>query len=215
MRIKKLNQRISDLSNGVAWAFVMAVVAIILSVIAMAQVYPRHETSFDYLGAMVSALAFITAVLIGWQIAQTILSREKLRNIDDTIQQKTEHAIHFNMYHIFLLQGKDAENRSEHPLALEYYIRCLYCTTKGEFSQDAIKETLSAISRVQKEDALKINPKDCEEYKKTLSLIDIDGIKDIINELDKHSDDSMPSRINNSGWLMPAWSDNKTSTSWH
>ena len=62
---------------------VLSVAAIIISMVALAQVYPTDGQDFDYIGAMVGVLSLIVTILIGYQIYTVINVKEELKEVKE------------------------------------------------------------------------------------------------------------------------------------
>lgn len=71
--------------------YTISIVAIIIAIIALAISLPRLlwtdkfgnvDFGFDYLGVIVALLALMVTLMVGWNIWQTIISREEVRKID-------------------------------------------------------------------------------------------------------------------------------------
>lgn len=111
--MKNTESRWVDLSNGVAWAIIFSLAAIIMSICTLAHKCPREygegKLGFDYLGVIVGILALLVTFLVAWQIAQTLISREQLNGLNAKISAETERAIHFNMYPYFLISRSKCE----------------------------------------------------------------------------------------------------------
>lgn len=84
--MKNDNNRWVDLSNGVAWAIIFSLAAIIMSICALAhkcpRIYGKGNLGFDYLGVIVGILALLVTFLVAWQIWQTMASKEELRRVE-------------------------------------------------------------------------------------------------------------------------------------
>lgn len=73
---------------------ILSIVAIALSIIAIAKVAPTQIIDFDYLGAIIGVLSFLVTLLIGYQIYTVINVKEELKEvrkakdeIDDKMQK--------------------------------------------------------------------------------------------------------------------------------
>lgn len=75
--------------SGTAWAITFALVAIILSVIAIATRYPRADLSIDYMGVIVGILSLLVAALLGWQVFNAIEMRTVIKEHDRLSHQLT------------------------------------------------------------------------------------------------------------------------------
>ena len=60
---------------------VISVFAIIISIIAIANVAPTKGVDFDYWGAIIGVLAFLVTLLMGYQIYTVINVKEELREV--------------------------------------------------------------------------------------------------------------------------------------
>ena len=76
---------------------ILSIVAIALSIIAIAKVAPTQIIDFDYLGAIIGVLSFLVTLLIGYQIYTVINVKEELKEvrkakdeIDDKMQKITD-----------------------------------------------------------------------------------------------------------------------------
>lgn len=59
----------------------LSIVAIIISVIALAKVAPTQGINFDYIGSIVGILSFLVTLLIGYQIYTIINVKEELKEV--------------------------------------------------------------------------------------------------------------------------------------
>ncbi len=59
----------------------LSIVAIIISVIALAKVAPTQGIDFDYIGTIVGILSFLVTLLIGYQIYTVINVKEELKEV--------------------------------------------------------------------------------------------------------------------------------------
>lgn len=73
---------------------ILSIVAIVLSIFAIAKVAPTQIIDFDYLGAIIGVLSFLVTLLIGYQIYTVINVKEELNEvrkardeIDDKMQK--------------------------------------------------------------------------------------------------------------------------------
>lgn len=73
---------------------ILSIVAIALSIFAIAKVAPTQIIDFDYLGAIIGVLSFLVTLLIGYQIYTVINVKEELKEvrkakdeIDDKMQK--------------------------------------------------------------------------------------------------------------------------------
>lgn len=78
-------------------SFTISVVAIIISILAMALVKPTDLSNdgldFDYMGAIIGVLSFLVTLLIGYQIYTVINVKEELkevRRIKEQIESKIQ-----------------------------------------------------------------------------------------------------------------------------
>ena len=76
---------------------ILSIVAIVLSIIAIAKVAPTQIIDFDYLGAIIGVLSFLVTLLIGYQIYTVINVKEELKEvrkareeIDDKMQKNAD-----------------------------------------------------------------------------------------------------------------------------
>lgn len=81
-----MNEDQSEIHNGIAWAIIFALVAIIMGVIALATVCPRTDLSIDYMGVIVGILSLLVTALIGWQIFNLI----KIDKLNATLMSAKE-----------------------------------------------------------------------------------------------------------------------------
>ena len=59
----------------------ISIAAIIISIIALANVKPTQELNFDYMGGIVGVLSFLVTLLIGYQIYTVINVKEELKEL--------------------------------------------------------------------------------------------------------------------------------------
>ena len=91
--------------------FVMLVsgLAMLFSVVALLK-HDDWNCEISPAGFVIATLSALITFVVAWQIWQTISSREQLNNLDAKIDAKTKHAIHINLYHVFLFQGINARD---------------------------------------------------------------------------------------------------------
>lgn len=77
------NNERADIHNGIAWAIIFALAAIIMGVITLATVYPRTDLSFDYMGVVVGILSLLVTVLLGWQIWKSVALEKAIKRTYD------------------------------------------------------------------------------------------------------------------------------------
>lgn len=70
-----------ELSSGVAWAMVFSLVAITVSIIALAKCAPSSQLHADYIGAIVGILAILVTVLVGWQVYTLLEIKAVLKRV--------------------------------------------------------------------------------------------------------------------------------------
>lgn len=190
-----------DLSNGVAWALIFSVAAIIMSICSLARSSER-VLGFDYLGVIVGILALLVTFLVAWQIVQTLISREQLNGLNTRISAEAERAIHFNMYHIFLCQGQNAQIRNDSIGALDCYMRSLESAKKCELDDMKIDEVVQQILKIvhvgDSSIRPQINPKDCRVYEKIIKLCDHVDKDKIINSINECKSEEARSQV--SSW---------------
>ena len=58
-----------------------SIAAIIISIVALANVAPTQDINFDYLGAVIGVLSFLVTLLIGYQIYTVINVKEELKEV--------------------------------------------------------------------------------------------------------------------------------------
>lgn len=91
-----MNEDKSDIHNGIAWAIIFALGAIIMSIVAVAHKCPRFNLDFDYIGLMVGILSLLVTALLGWQVFNAIENVKTLKQLDrlkgklETQQQEME-----------------------------------------------------------------------------------------------------------------------------
>lgn len=202
--MKETEKRFIDLSNGVAWAIIFSLVAIVMSICALAHKYPREygegKLGFDYLGIIVGILALLVTFLVAWQIAQTLISKEQLNNLNSRIQSETELAIHFNMYHIFLYQGQNAKLRSDNVSALDYFMRSLQSAQKCRLEYIKLDDVIQQIRAIiNAENAIKpqIHPKDCRIYENIIKTCNHDDKNTLIACLNNCKSEDAQSQVAN------------------
>lgn len=97
-------------------SIVISIIAIVLSIIAICNVYPR-ELGIDYLGLIVGVLALITTILLGWQIFLLFdikSIKEEVLKRDDYIYLRSER--NFAEIHIEMMlhyHNKDSKNSDD------------------------------------------------------------------------------------------------------
>lgn len=77
----------------------ISIAAIIIAIIALANVAPTHGIDFDYMGVIIGVLSFLVTLLIGYQIYTVINVKDELKEIqklraeiDNTIDEKIKKA---------------------------------------------------------------------------------------------------------------------------
>ena len=81
-------------------ALVLSITAVILSVIAICNVYPRNlELGMDYLGIIVGMLAFLTAILIAFVWNGYALRDKEIDKKLDLLQNSSKKAIAEDMFY--------------------------------------------------------------------------------------------------------------------
>ena len=68
--------------------FILSILAIILSILAICFYLPRTELSFDYLGFITGILGVLVTVLIGWNIYAVIDFRQENNDLYNTLMNK-------------------------------------------------------------------------------------------------------------------------------
>ena len=78
---------------------IISIAAIIIAIIALANVAPTHGIDFDYMGVIIGVLSFLVTLLIGYQIYTVINVKDELKEIqklraeiDNTIDDKIKKA---------------------------------------------------------------------------------------------------------------------------
>lgn len=74
------NDKWIELSSGVAWSIVFSLIALAISIIALANGSPR-KLEIDYLGIIVGILALLITFLVGWQIWQTMATKDEIKEM--------------------------------------------------------------------------------------------------------------------------------------
>lgn len=192
-----MNEDKSDIHNGIMVAIIFSIVAIIMSICSLARNNERIS-GFDYLGVIVGILALLVTFLVGWQIAQTLISREHLRNLDSKIEVKTKYNLHINLYHVFLFQGINAQNRNDNTSAIDYYIRSLRSAHECNLDYSKIDDVVKRIKTITHNDealAIQINPTDYHAYVAIITACRHDDANDIILKLKKFIDDKAKSQV--------------------
>lgn len=81
MSKNKFKEFYVELSSGVAWAMVFSLVAITVSIIALAKCAPSSQLHADYIGAIVGILAILVTVLVGWQVYTLLEIKAVLKRV--------------------------------------------------------------------------------------------------------------------------------------
>lgn len=76
--------------GGIIWAIALAIVAIIMSGIAIATDYPRKDISMDYLGIIIGITSLLVTALLGWQIFNAIEMRTIIKDYNRLKNQLDE-----------------------------------------------------------------------------------------------------------------------------
>lgn len=186
----------TELSGGVAWSIVFSLAAIIMSLCSLCRSRER-VLGFDYLGVIVGILALLVTFLVAWQIVQTIVSKEQLRNIQKMVHDQTKHSIHLNLHNVFWSHGITLYNQGNHKIALDYFIRSLDNAYKCDFETikvnsivKKIKDTLRYIDENEKW----LNPDDLCFYADALSNSNHIEAENIIERLRGQINNDSPSQ---------------------
>jgi hypothetical protein len=192
-----MSEEKSDIHSGIAVAIIFSIAAIIMSICSLARNNER-VLGFDYLGVIVGILALLVTFLVGWQIAQTLISREHLRNLDSKIDVKTKHNLHINLYHVFLFQGINAQNRNDNTSALDYYIRSLKSAHECNLDYAKIDDVITKIKSITHNDeiiTIQLHPTDYHVYVDIIKKCQHDDAGDIIIKLKEYITDNAQSQV--------------------
>lgn len=207
--------RNSDTQNGIVVAILFSFAAIIMSVCSLARNNER-VLGFDYLGVIIGILALMVTFLVGFQIWQTIASREQLKNLDERIENETKHAIHINLYHVFLFQGINAHTNRNFISAIDYLLRSLDCANKCNLdfqSKDKVIQKIKTITDdTNSRKLLQINSTDYHTYESILKACNHDDVKNIISILKSRKNQNTPSQI--TSWTNLAYNTNTNNFNW-
>lgn len=208
--------RNSDTQNGIVVAILFSLAAIIMSICSLARNNER-VLGFDYLGVIVGILALMVTFLVVFQIWQTIASREQLKNLDERIEKETQHAIHINLYHVFLFQGINAHTNRNFLSAIDYLLRSLDCANKCNLdfqSKDKVIQKIKSITDdTNSRESLQINSTDCHTYESILKSCNHDDVENIITILKSRKNQNTPSQITN--WTNLASNTTTNSFNWN
>ena len=175
----------SENERSLFWICVILTMAMAFTamMISLPRVCDIHSNiNFDYQTMIVTVLGIFVTTLIGWQIWQTIISREQIRNIEDAVHKKTKHSVYINLYNVFWYHGVNLYAQGNYKAALEYFMRSLdsICKCKSDDVKitgiiGKIKEVVSKLEEAEPW----LNSDDVSVYSNILSLskhIDVDSI---------------------------------------
>lgn len=94
-----MNEDKSDIHNGIAWAIIFALAAIIMSIVAVAHKCPRYDLDFDYIGLIVGILSFLVTALLGWQVfnaIENVKTLKKMDGLETELRSKSEQIVTLN-----------------------------------------------------------------------------------------------------------------------
>lgn len=70
------------------WCVTLSCVSLLFSFAVLVRYCPLVETSFDYMGVIVSVLGLLVTILIGWQIFQSIYSEDRMQKAIQSASEK-------------------------------------------------------------------------------------------------------------------------------
>lgn len=91
------NDKWLDLTNGVCWSIIFSLIAIIMSIVAVANKCPRYNHEFDYLGLLIGIVSLLVTVMLGWNIFQAIdlkKAKEEMAEIAEKSSWDAQKAFH-------------------------------------------------------------------------------------------------------------------------
>lgn len=138
---------------------------------------------------IVGILSLLVTLLVAWNIWQTIISRQQVKELQSEIENRTQITLNINLYHAFFLHGKNEQNRNHPENALNYYVHSLECAIKGKIDVININAIISKIENlITSYNWIRINPKDAEYYSVILESYNCRKKDDIIKFIDTHKD---------------------------
>lgn len=152
----------SDIHNGIAWAIIFALGAIIMSIVAVAHKCPRFNLDFDYIGLMVGILSLLVTALLGWQVFNAIENVKTLKKMEALESDLVKAISNFEQQDARNLDLIRAVNEIRKAATFKYEF------TKYKSAAKAIKLLLSA--KVPIED-------DLIDVQKELLITILDGIE--------------------------------------
>lgn len=168
--------------KGMIWGIAVVEVLLvgILGYICFAKVDMRDG---DAAGVYMSAFSVLITFLVGWQIYNSILSREQIKDINNDIHTRTSKVLYYNMFHVFFIQGANEHKQKNYESALNYYFRCMDCAYKGCLSNE-LNMLIRKIKRIVDEPQAKVGINDCLTYLEIVAVIDHRDKEYIMTKLD-------------------------------
>lgn len=151
----------------------LGILAIIISVLALACVIPNKNLAFDYMGVIITVLAILVTILVGWQVLQVIDFKRDLSIHKNDLEKSVSEKLKILDYKLSLI---DIEKRKANALFQGEIAQLYGALARGVFNKEYlfISHTIKAVLLWE----------DCEEYKNAsaniqflLSTIKIEDIK--------------------------------------
>ena len=136
-----MREQKSTRNNTSAWTLILSIVAILLCLLVFMlwifEVIPHSViTSETFIGACVTLMSIIVAIVVGWQIFNAIEMRQMMRQLeekqkdideaqrklDNEVRENYKHSMH--LHHMTLAMQQEATH--QYAPAIFYYIGALY-----------------------------------------------------------------------------------------
>lgn len=128
-----MEEKENNTNNGYSGLSIFAsVLAIVISGIALSSVYPRAESSIDYLGIIIGILALLVTVLIGWQVYNAIEMRSIISEINDI---KTK----------FIISNERLENQDKRNESL---VKAFYCMYEANHNDNIVTRYIASLKAI-------------------------------------------------------------------
>lgn len=146
--------------KGMVWT-IGIIEVLIIGIVGYVVFKNANMTDGSVGGVYMSFFSILITFLVGWQIYNSILSREQIRSISSEIHNKTSKILNYNLFQVFFTQGKNEHKQKNYENAFNYYFRSVDCATKGAFEaelNDVIRKIKELI--VDKQAVVGVNDSD-------------------------------------------------------
>ena len=153
-----------DMKDKVNWALVLSVVAVVLGIIAICNVYPRNlGFGMDYQGWITGVLAILVTALIGWQIYSSVSiekrMEQKIGQALETHSDNIKKRIYINIVSIYSLMYLEASKNMDIAGMILYNdmkITPAIYSKEEKMAKDIISNAEYIVSLVNKETTQKV-----------------------------------------------------------